>query len=107
MAEKEYINREVLLRDLSESVIFSCRTEDVSQLKKSLEKLVTCIKSQPTADVAEVKHGEWNRHEDFEHCWYECSNCGGEPLRSIWGVTCFTEYCPYCGAKMDGGKNGK
>ena len=56
------------------------------------------INEQPTADVVEVKHGEWiwmvNGEEDYEQYWV-CSVCGGKDYIE-------TNYCPNCGAKMDG-----
>ena len=62
----------------------------------------------PTADVAEVKHGEWYV---TEYEYLNCSICGeamytgcnstqeANLLKDHW-----TSYCPNCGAKMDGGK---
>ena len=54
----------------------------------------------PTADVAEVKHGEWIKRsfivfDDVIKEGYHCSVC-----RTTWDVD--TKHCPYCGAKMDG-----
>lgn len=72
------------------------------------------IESQPTANVAEVKHGEWVRNEpnpqkmkEFHQLgigkamsensiYWTCSCCGS------WG-TLTHKYCSQCGAKMDGG----
>ena len=51
-------------------------------------------------EYATVKHGEWIEHKHFHHdhyidSTYECSACKvEEPLTS--------DYCPNCGAKMDG-----
>lgn len=62
----------------------------------TLESIVDKV---PTADVAEVKHGEWLlRHVGHGHYW-ECSICHTNPC--IY-VTKDTKYCPNCGAKMDG-----
>ena len=82
-----------------------------------LNTFMECIiraKTQPTADVVEVKHGEWKRNErnipkmrEFHEkgialsmseksIFYTCSCCGS------WG-TLTQNYCPNCGAKMDGG----
>ncbi len=47
----------------------------------------------PTADVVEVRHGEWIEGKSLE----KCSICGKKGF-SDW------IYCPKCGAKMDGGK---
>ena len=54
-----------------------------------------------TADVAEVKHGEWMWETEDR---YECSNCGVEQrVDEVMGLPTYN-YCPYCGAKMDGGQ---
>lgn len=53
----------------------------------------------PTADVQEVKHGYW---EDDEYM-YICNICG--KWLDITQGTADMNYCPNCGAKMDGGKN--
>lgn len=73
------------------------------------------LNEAPTADVAEVKHGEWIRNEcniekmkEFHEkgialsmseksIFYTCSCCGS------WG-TLTQKHCSECGAKMDGGK---
>lgn len=51
------------------------------------------IKSAPAADVVEVVHGEWISHEGYE----ECDKCHAKAIYSH-------NYCPSCGAKMDGGR---
>lgn len=49
----------------------------------------------PTADVVEVKHGEWI---DLNITEWQCSECNYRVER--WNNT---PYCPECGAKMYGG----
>lgn len=60
----------------------------------------------PTADVVEVKHGhwvEWYPPKEYimtsEEMLYCCSECDAK-YEGVEGYY----YCPYCGAKMDGGK---
>ena len=51
----------------------------------------------PSADVAPVRHGRWKCHGDCGVT--ECSVCG-------WSIEEYVgdyDYCPNCGAKMDGG----
>ncbi len=48
------------------------------------------VKDIPTADVEEVRHGEW--------CGTVCSACGASVSNGF-----DYDYCPMCGAKMDGG----
>ena len=50
----------------------------------------------PTADVEEVKHGEWIEDGDYQ----VCSVCGEEHHWDEYRAT----YCDACGAKMDGRK---
>ena len=57
----------------------------------------------PTVDAVPVVHGRWIKHIEIgamnNHC--ECSVCNWEtPLMSTK-----RNYCPNCGAKMDGGEN--
>lgn len=50
----------------------------------------------PSADVAPVRHGKWLHHTMIDgHIHAECSEC--HKVRII------DNYCPNCGAKMDGG----
>lgn len=61
------------------------------------------ISQIPAADVAPVRHGKWIRKRTVEHEgeWY-CSICGKDMLYT-WGPGCgLADYCPHCGAKMDG-----
>lgn len=62
------------------------------------------IKTIPAADVVEVKHGHWYRHDYKTHgdtCYY-CSECEKMALTDSGMVWELTPYCPFCGAKMDG-----
>lgn len=60
-----------------------------------------------TSDVEEVKHGKWiakpsthisKRGRFIHYDRYKCSECG------VWNGRHKSDYCPHCGAKMDGGK---
>ena len=47
------------------------------------------------------KTGTWVKRHDDVCYWYECSECGEKPLRSIWtDERVKTPYCAYCGARM-------
>ena len=94
----DYISRAAALTALQDSDLFN-----------TTERQLRAIRELPAADVAEVVHGEWLRHDDD---WdslttIQCSLCSEE-----W---CFEtdddvsllnyKYCPNCGARMDGGKD--
>ena len=58
----------------------------------------------PAADVAPVMHGRFvHRGPRFEGGvdWWYCSNCG----KLASGVETRFNYCPWCGARMDGSDN--
>ena len=60
------------------------------------------LENEPTADVVEVRHGKWvTRHSDVSY-WCECSACGHTPPRNSWRQEYHSDFCPNCGAKMDG-----
>jgi hypothetical protein len=60
-------------------------------------KVLNMIEQTPTADVVEVKHGEWiggefnNYSGEYEE---QCSNC------KKFSREYTRPYCPNCGAKM-------
>ena len=55
------------------------------------------------AEVATVRHGKDIWYTSKEHCEFKCSLCGRE-IPEHWGGD--FNYCPNCGAKMDGGNDG-
>ena len=69
------------------------------------------IKAAPTVDAVEVVHGEWVgiQYDGYaDGCpvydLWECSNCREEYESE--GDPPPYNYCPNCGAKMDGDGNG-
>lgn len=56
------------------------------------------IDKAPTADVKEIKHGEWITDKDG---YVTCSECGEEHTWDDFRPP----FCDMCGARMDGGKN--
>ena len=63
------------------------------------------ILSMPTVDAVEVVHGRWVKKTADYVYYYACSECGEPVLKSQWGNDFFSDYCPNCGAKMDGDGN--
>ena len=61
--------------------------------------VISDIKGMKAADVAQVVHGRWvPTKAPFMNECEDCSVCG---YRTVWGHR--YNYCPNCGAKMDGG----
>ena len=85
----EYIEREALWRAFEYEPFYDNADRDEIVLPK--------IDDFPTADVVEVKHGRWidKVNPDRFEFKLNCSNCQcGSDLK--------TDYCPNCGARMDG-----
>lgn len=93
----KYIEREKLINELQ------CLPEQGELLYLGV---YDCVNTTPTADVQEVKHGKWiDREADLGYKVYQCSVCEeeycletGSPQENGYN------FCPNCGAKMDGGK---
>ena len=70
------------------------------------------VDDAPAVDAVEVVHGRWEDEYGgaFTNPRYRCSVCKGKALyrhekNSLGGweaVQALTDYCPNCGAKMDG-----
>ena len=78
---KEYIEREAVRQ---------------AHIKASLTTRL--IDAQPAADVAQVRHGRWEPAPCNGVYDMRCSACGFTP-----GIRFYSsDYCPNCGALMDG-----
>ena len=56
------------------------------------------INAEPTVDAEPVRHGHWEIYviSPFDGEDVKCSECGERGCAPYWN------YCPNCGAKMDG-----
>lgn len=62
------------------------------------------IAEQPAADVAPVRRGEWASEETAVTCT-ACGRSYDTDFEIKRNVISNFDYCPNCGAKMDGDKN--
>ena len=104
----EYIDREALMkfpirRD-------HCDKEHANEhFINGIETVMEYAKKLPAVDVAPVVHGRWEKrfcHPMRNGEWqYICSVCKDS---DYWNENVCVQkhnYCPNCGAKMDGGDN--
>lgn len=64
--------------------------------------LIAVREAPPAADVQPIKRGRWSEcYTDSHHYSGICTVCGKASIRSIKENP--LEYCPKCGARMDGG----
>lgn len=86
----EYIERETAIK-----AVMAAKWVDGSDGAMAME----IVASQAAADVATVVHGWWNADET-------CSVCGEKSTEGLDAVKWdywLPDYCPHCGAIMDGG----
>lgn len=59
-------------------------------------------KETPTIEAEPVKHGKWllEREPDGNPNGFHCSVCDGD-FHNV-GIRVAYDYCPFCGARMDG-----
>ena len=62
------------------------------------------IKHAPTVAAAPEVHGRWVKGTSCDTYWNYCSICGGKILKNEYQQDYFSDYCPFCGARMDGGE---
>lgn len=59
------------------------------------------VKSIPTVDAVEVVRGRWEKSE--YNGFVRCDKCKDVYIDESWLTDGKWNYCPNCGAKMDGG----
>ena len=68
--------------------------------KSSVKRIVM---QAPTADVVEVRHGEWQKHFSYGCWYYDCPFCDdGFAMTEDFKPNQLPNYCSNCVAKMDG-----
>lgn len=120
------IDREALLHDIEQSVVYTARGKITSAEMRGARKIIERIKCAPAVEpiyiheptksefkrmaaqmgYAPVRYGLWEGTADgyadgeLVYDMWACSECGfdadGAEEKPEW------KYCPYCGAKMDG-----
>lgn len=92
------IDADNLIKDI-EIAKSTHRYEDIGCrcFRRGMDRAIRIARQQPT--VAPVKHGHWiNIDAKFENMYvaHQCSICKSEFLGDA------SNFCPRCGAKMDG-----
>ena len=91
-------------RYLNEGAVWSAIKRIPHITIQTRQAILEALRKVPTADVKEVKHGQWNtvldesilEHYNNDVDIFACSICGIKSKRP-------TKFCPSCGARMDGG----
>lgn len=93
----EYIERDKLTADFE-----LCNKQNP---RWTPQRVASLIARANAADVVEVVHGEWRTaYTDKENktTGVECSECGAFYNLPLFDFGLMYNYCPNCGARMDG-----
>lgn len=99
----DYVKRDALLRKIKQYGL-----SDGSVLGKhsgAAEELILEVELFPSADVAPVRRGHWERHKNI----VQCSRCGFGmfPIDYVFdrgdcvGINVIPGHCPKCGAILE------
>jgi hypothetical protein len=95
----EYIKRTDVMK-ICEGYSEHCFNSNDSKGQDIADRILDDVVEIPTADVVEVKHGEWKHTVEkgnvYNHHFFNCSLCGASAFTSG-----YEKYCHECGAKMD------
>ena len=97
----EYIERQALRKILDQWRVAHADVDDADGFDL-LEDVIREVDAQTAADVAPVVHGRWvsvaGKRDRI------CSRClRNEPYKNAADDAEVFEFCPHCGAKMNGG----
>ena len=105
----EYIERGAAIK----SLLNDC----LGQVSYSREDAADCIRYIDAADVAPVRHARWKFGKDLPDSFGSisknkyhlyCSECRNQAFNKTvdndYDFDMDTPFCPWCGAKMDGGE---
>lgn len=78
---------------------------------EAVNTLIKGLKLEPTVDAVEVVHGHWFSLTDCSNAGVYCSVCNKKVWKEDYAWCnrknkLRSNYCPNCGAKMDGDGNG-
>ena len=102
MMTKEYISRDEMIKQTKAQIVLGA-----PKFNTGLKAAIEVATSITAADVVGVRHGWWVIKSDdlpiLNDKVYGCSLCDDNNRRYYeWQLS---NYCPNCGAKMDGGQD--
>ena len=81
------------------AAINAVESAPIELFQSEWEEIEEAIDAAPTADVVPVVHGWWNATETSSLCGEKSTEGLDATTWNYW----LPNYCPHCGAKMDGG----
>lgn len=99
----EYIEREAISEEIRKYYYKNPPNSSYGEgFDRGLDRAQRAILDAPAADVAPVVHGRWIDKGEYAVCM-ECRGRSGTQYDGVESIPLMTQFCPNCGAKMDGG----
>lgn len=99
----EYIEREAISEEIRKYYYKNPPNFSYGEgFDRGLDRAQRAILDAPSADVAPVRHGRWIDKGGYAVCM-ECGGRSGTQYDGVEPIPLMTQFCPNCGAIMDGG----
>lgn len=102
------IDANALIEEIDEEIEYGTEKpfDDADKyITKGLRIARKDILKQPTIDAVPIKHGRWIVKNGYLGNTYYCSECEKAVYLNKFEEPNLTDYCPDCGARMDGDVN--
>lgn len=106
---KEYIEKDAAIefvKSLIDTMSVCTSIDECLGMKSMKSRALGALHDVPAADVRPVVRGKWIIHKPFDSGRHNCNECIECSVCGTWfGHDCYeiSNFCPNCGAKMDGG----
>ena len=104
----DLISRKAMLEEIDERERIARKyAPDIQddELRPTLKSIREFVRNRPAVDAKPVRHAQWKA----TNCrgtlcdTYVCSECGNMVTQAEgYTYSCTYNYCPHCGARMDG-----
>ena len=99
----EYIEREAISEEIRKYYYKNPPNFSYGEgFDRGLDRAQRAILDAPAADVALVRHGRWIDKGEYAVCM-ECGGRSGTQYDGVEPIPLMTQFCPNCGAIIDGG----
>lgn len=99
----EYIEREAISEEIRKYYYKNPPNFSYGEgFDRGLDRAQRAILDAPSANIAPVRHGRWIDKGEYAVCT-ECGGRSGTQYDGVEPIPLMTQFCPNCGAIMDGG----